>query len=409
MNLRPHGYDGSGSTLTRGLCDGAPESIPAILRDGVDHAMLDAKYAALQSAGANFLGYPVNLQHDCSDIARFLEFSLNNMGDPFQHSPIQLNSLEFEREVIECFEWLTGGDPEDTWGYVTGGGTEGNMYGLYLARELLPDGIVYFSEETHYSVMKVLRLQHMPNIMLKSQPNGELDYEDLEASLRINRHRPPIIFANIGTTMKGAIDNLDRIHAILSDLALPQHYIHADAALHGLGLAFLDDAPPWNFKAGVDSLSISGHKWLGSPIPCGIALARRRHVERIARSVEYVSLRDTTLAGSRNGLTPMILWHSLRRHGYEGLRAMVHQCLATADFTVSLLREHGFDAWRNPHSPIVVFPRPPEFLQHRWCLAPQGQLTHIVCMAHVTQEIIRRFVNEYVAAMTNAPHPDIVR
>ncbi|MEN9975602.1 MAG: hypothetical protein RLZZ282_1608, partial [Verrucomicrobiota bacterium] len=120
-----------------------------MLRDGVDHAMLDAKYAALQSAGANFLGYPVNLQHDCSDIARFLEFSLNNMGDPFQHSPIQLNSLEFEREVIECFEWLTGADPEDTWGYVTGGGTEGNMYGLYLARELLPDGIVYFSEETH--------------------------------------------------------------------------------------------------------------------------------------------------------------------------------------------------------------------------------------------------------------------
>jgi histidine decarboxylase len=377
--------------------------IPAMLLAGVDHAMLDQKYAALQEAGTRFLGYPVNLQHDCSELARFLEFSLNNVGDPFQHSPIHLNTLEFEREVIECFEWLAGGEPRDTWGYVTGGGTEGNMYGLYLARELLPDGIVYFSEETHYSVMKVLRLQHMPNIMLKSQPNGELDYEDLEASLRINRHLPPIIFANIGTTMKGAIDNLDRIRSILDDLVLPRHYIHADAALHGFGLAFLDDPPPWNFKAGIDSLSISGHKWLGSPMPCGIALARRHHVERIARSVEYVSLRDTTLAGSRNGLTPMILWHALRRHGYAGLRAMVRECLATADFAVSRLREHGFDAWRNPYSPIVVLPRPPELLRLRWCLAPQGRLTHLVCMAHVTPEIIERFVNEYVTAMAGAP------
>jgi len=370
-----------------------------MLREGVDHAALDQKHAALREACKRFIGYPVNLKHDCSDLARFLEFSLNNVGDPFQRSPIALNTLEFEREVIECFEWLAGGEPRETWGYVTGGGTEGNMYGLYLARELLPDGMVYFSEETHYSVMKVLRLQHMPNIMLKSQPNGELDYEDLEASLRINRHIPPIIFANIGTTMKGAIDNLDRIRGILGDLALPRHYIHADAALHGFGLAFLDDPPPWNFKAGIDSISISGHKWLGSPIPCGIALARRHHVERIARSVEYVSLRDTTIAGSRNGLTPMILWHGLRRHGYDGLRALTRDCLATAEHAVRRFREHGFEAWRNPHSPIVVFPRPPEALRIRWCLASQGTQAHLVCMGHVTPGMIDGFVTEYVAAM----------
>ncbi len=380
-----------------------PAGIPAMLLAGVDHEALEHKYAVLKEACTHFLGYPVNLKHDYSELARFLEFSINNVGDPFQHSPIHLNTLEFEREVIECFEWLAGGDPQETWGYVTGGGTEGNMYGLYLARELLPDGMVYFSEETHYSVTKVLRLQHMPNIMLKSQPNGELDYEDLEASLRINRHIPPIIFVNIGTTMKGAIDNLERIRAILEELALTRHYIHADAALHGFGLAFLDDPPPWNFKAGIDSLSISGHKWLGSPIPCGISLVRRHHVERIARSVEYVNLRDTTLTGSRNGLTPMILWHGLRRHGYHGLRTMVADCLATAEHAVRRLCAHGFAAWRNPHSPIVIFPRPPLPLQTRWCLAPKGALTHLVCMPHVTPELIDRFVDEYVAAMNGAP------
>jgi glutamate/tyrosine decarboxylase-like PLP-dependent enzyme len=53
------------------------------------------------------------------------------------------------------------------------------MYGLYVARELFPEGICYFSEDTHYSVPKVLRLQHTRSIMLKSQQNGELDYTDL--------------------------------------------------------------------------------------------------------------------------------------------------------------------------------------------------------------------------------------
>lgn len=33
------------------------------------------------------------------------------------------------------------------------------MYGLYVARELLPQGIVYFGEDTHYSVAKILRLR----------------------------------------------------------------------------------------------------------------------------------------------------------------------------------------------------------------------------------------------------------
>ena len=59
---------------------------------------------------------------------------------------------------------------------------------LVLARELHPEGICYFSEDSHYSVAKVLRLQHTRNIMLKSQPNGEMDYDDLRETLRIHHH-----------------------------------------------------------------------------------------------------------------------------------------------------------------------------------------------------------------------------
>ena len=38
-------------------------------------------------------------------------------------------------------------DPKETWGYCTNGGTEGNMYGLFLAREIYPKGIVYYFKD----------------------------------------------------------------------------------------------------------------------------------------------------------------------------------------------------------------------------------------------------------------------
>ena len=370
---------------------------PVMLTAGIDYVALAEKIAQIEKASQSFLGYPTNLDFDCSELAPFLRYVLNNVGDPFQTSHAVLNTLEFEREVIDTFAWMTGAEEGQSWGYVTSGGTEGNMYGLYLARELHPDGMVYFSEHTHYSVPKILRLQHTPSIMLKGQANGEMDYDDLRESITINRHRPPIIFANIGTTMTGAIDDLDKIQAILADRAIPQSYIHADAALHGFGLAFMDNAPSWNFAAGIDSLSISGHKWLGSPVPCGIAMARRRHVERIARAVEYVGVNDTTITGSRSPLAPLILWYGLRKYGDKGLRAMVATCINVAQYAVEQLQERGFNAWRNPHSPIVVFPRPSDQLIRQWSLAPSGDIAHIVCLGHATQDKIDRFVSDYCA------------
>ena len=49
----------------------ARAGMPAMLRAGVDHAGLDRKYEALRESCARFLGYPVNLKHDCSELARF--------------------------------------------------------------------------------------------------------------------------------------------------------------------------------------------------------------------------------------------------------------------------------------------------------------------------------------------------
>ena len=364
-----------------------------------DQQRLDELFTTFQRLNPRSIGYPCNQTWDYSSLFRFLQFSANNIGDPYQGTLFKMNTHDFEREVVGEFARFTAADPDDHWGYVTAGGTEGNMYGLYLARELHPEGIVYFSEESHYSVPKILRLQHTRSIMIRSQPSGEMDYDDLRESIRIHRDVPPIIFANIGTTMRGAIDNLDRIKEIFEELAIPNHYIHADAALSGMILPFVKNPPPWNFGDGVDSLSISGHKLIGAPLPCGLAMARKTHVDRIARSVEYVGVNDTTIMGSRSAFSPLILWYALKKLHEEGLTNIVRRSLELADYAIGRLGEIGVKAWRNDNSITVVFPRPPESLMEDWVIAPDGDIGHIITLPHVSREIIDSFVGDFARAL----------
>ncbi|RBP47896.1 L-histidine carboxy-lyase (histamine-forming) [Roseimicrobium gellanilyticum] len=364
---------------------------------------LDELYTRLSSLKPGNIGYPCNQNFDYSELFRFLEFSANNVGDPFNATNYRLNTQDFEREVLADFARYTRAPENEWWGYVNNGGTEGNMYGLYVARELYPDGICYFSEDTHYSVAKILRLQHTRNIMLKSQPNGELDYDDLHETLRIHRDVPPIIFANIGTTMKGAVDDLAKIRAVLDDLAIPNYYIHADAALSGMILPFVDAPQAWDFADGADSIAISGHKFLGSPLPCGVALARKKNVDRIARSIEYVGALDTTIAGSRNAFTPLMLWYRLRVLGDAGLRKLVQDCLDTAEYAVQKLNAAGIASWRNANSVTVVFPRPPTAIMQKWIIAPKKDIGHLITMPHVTKECIDAFVSDFTAALAGKP------
>ena len=371
-----------------------------------DQRRLDELHARFRKLRRYYVGYPCNAEFDFSELLHFFGFAANNIGDPFSGSNIPINTHEFEREVVADIAEFTHAPKDGWWGYVTSGGTEGNMYGLYVARELFPEGICYFSEDTHYSVAKVLRLQHTRNIMLKSQQNGELDYTDLRETLRIHRDVPPIIFANIGTTMKGAVDSLAKIRAVLDDLAITNAYIHADAALSGMILPFVEHPQPWDFAAGADSIAISGHKMLGSPLPSGVVLARKSHVDRIARSIEYIGALDTTISGSRSAFGPLFLWYRLRTLGREGLKAMVHRSLALAAYGVDALRARGIDAWRNENSVTVVFPRPPESVMKKWIVAPRGKIGHIITMPHMTEDIIDEFVADFSAALAreNQPH-----
>lgn len=361
-----------------------------------DRARLDALLARIDEAADRSLGYPCSGRFDYTALYPFLGYPLNNVGDPFQPTTFAVHTHDIEVEVLEHFRAFTRAPRDGFWGYVTNGGTEGNMYGIYLARELHPDGVVYYSEATHYSVAKILRLLHARNIMIRSLPGGEIDYEDLHATIRVRRDVPPIIFANIGTTMTGAVDDLDRIRAVLADLAIPVAYIHADAALSGMILPFVDAAQPFGFDAGIDSIAISGHKLIGTPMPCGVVLARRAAVERIARSVEYIGTLDTTLSGSRNAIAPLMLWYALRTQGTAGFHAIVARCMEVADYAIARLGAAGVEAWRHRNSITVVFPRPGPAVIARWQLAVHRDIAHVITMPHVEERHIDALVADIV-------------
>ena len=364
----------------------------------IDRDRLNKHLANLEKFSQTELGYPCAFDIDYQVLEPFLHYVQNNIGDPFASGSFRLNSHEFEREVLAFFAELTRAPENEWWGYVSNGGTEGNLYGMYLAREVLPDGIVYFSQDSHYSVAKNLHFLGMRNIMIRSQPNGEMDYEDLRESIQIRRDAPPIIFANIGTTMKEGRDDIGVIKSILDEMAIERHYIHSDAALCGGYAAFLEPRPSWDFADGTDSISISGHKFFASPIPCGIVLARKANVDRVARSVAYIGTRDTTISGSRDGFTPMLLWYAIRSLGVEGMKKRLAKAMAMADYAQEQFNAAGLKARRNTAALTVVFPRPLQWVCEKWQLASSGDISHLICMPHTRKEQIDALLEDIITS-----------
>jgi histidine decarboxylase len=351
----------------------------------------------------NFLGFPVSKDFDYLELLPFFRYPINNLGDPFHESTYGVDTKEIEREVIHFFARLFRAEPDNYWGYVTNGGSEGNLYGLYLARELYPRAMVYYSSATHYSVQKNIHLLNMPSIVIKTQASGEMDYDDFANTLKMNRHLPAIVLANIGTTMTEARDHVARIKQILKENAVQQHYIHSDGALSGGYSAFLEPRPSFDFKDGADSIAISGHKFFGAPFPFGLVLVRKSNRDRIAKSVSYIGSSDTTITGSRNGLAPLFLWYRISMLGQEGLKKRVQHSLQMAAYAEAQLKKAGVEAWRNPDTFTVVFPTPAKAVKMKWQLASEEGWSHIICMPNVNKEQIDALVEDVINQASLVP------
>jgi histidine decarboxylase len=243
----------------------------------------------IENQKEHFLGYQANQDIEYkTETADFLNYHVNNIGDPFTAGNFTINSKVMERAVLEYYSKLWHAkprkendpqDPDSFWGYVlTMGSSEGNIYGLWNARDYLagrqlevdPDPeklgrtnylepkvdaatggtnsytpVAFFSEDAHYSITKFMRVlgiatfNEMGEKYYKGQnpldPNGDwsknkevpskegsagpgsVDVEKLAILVRFfaKKGYPILIICNFGSTFKGAYDDVETVQNTL--------------------------------------------------------------------------------------------------------------------------------------------------------------------------------------------------
>ena len=474
----------------------------------------------LDQQKANFLGYQADQQLEYqTELAKYLDCQLNNLGDPYKDGNFTLNTKMMERAVVDYYARLWNAkpynpdDPDSSWGYVLSmGSSEANLYGLWNARDYLAgkyllgeteedalrtslregsarvDGraivrrvtdftetnalspVLFYSEDTHYSIIKsaiVLRLktfyemgnQYYPGQCPFSWANGEwpravpseggpdgpgsIDIDKLAdlVDFFAGKKHPILINFNYGTTFKGAYDNIEaagkqlmpifKKHGLLTRNVYYDpdnsnrydnrtgYWFHVDGALGAAYMPFIEkayrmglsDLRPYRFDFGlpfVHSIAMSGHKWIGAPWPCGVYMTKRKYQLLPPDSPEYIGALDSTFAGSRNGLSALILWHYLARNSYNKQIKKALHTQRIADYAYRRLKhlEERLrrDLWvdRSPLSLTVRFKQVKPEIVSRYSLSGEtfyvnGQrkaYNHIFAMAHVTEETIDRLIED---------------
>ena len=364
---------------------------------------LDRLAGVLDDARRFNIGFPGATDFDYTPLAALLCTQLlNNVGDPYTDGIGPNHTKSQEREVVGFCADLFRAPADDRWGYISSGGSESNLYALNVARTLLPGGVCYFSDAAHHSIDKNLRLLTMPGVRIRAGRRGEMDYGDLHTQIGLRRDRPAIVVATIGTTMSEAVDDVRRITGLLDDLAVRDRFVHADAALAGIPLALLDpdERPGMDFADGADSIAVSGHKFLGSPIPCSVIITRASHRARVARGIAYTGSPDATITGSRSGHAPLILWYAITRHGRAGLHHRAQHARVLAEHAHTRLQELGWDAYRHPHAFTVVLRTPPQQVLRKWVLATDNGWSHLITMPGVTADTVNAFLDDMTTAAT---------
>ncbi|SBT44124.1 histidine decarboxylase [Micromonospora auratinigra] len=366
-------------------------------------AELAAVGAAAAAGRATRVGFPVATDIDYSPLAPLFAGLLNNIGDPWTDPAGTNHTKQYEREVLDWFGDLFRAPATDRWGYLTSGGTEGNLYALYLARARFPKGLVYYSADAHYSLPKCVDILGMDAVVIRTDERGEMDYDDLARMIDQHRDRPAIVVATCGTTMTEAADDVPRIRRILARAAV-RHHLHVDGALAGVPLALADDGSTLRLDTTIDSVSISGYKFLGTPVPCGVVLTRRTLQQQLGQTPNYTATVDTTISGSRSGHPALLLWYAIRSLGHAGMRERADRARELAAYTVDRLNEVDWPAWRHEHAFTVVFPTPPAEVTAKWVLASSDGRSHLICMPGVTKEGIDAFVADLAAAVAPRAH-----
>lgn len=386
---------------------------------------LDEWVSAWKEHQSTYFGYPVNQKselHDFYDwyVKTGMEVvNLNNAGDPMTDEPWLMSSQKFEREVIEYFAPLYDYDLDDVWGIVTHSGTDGNNHGIYFGAKMLYNTtgmspVLYVSDEAHYSNMRLADLQNLDMKLIKSDEMGRMIPEELEKEL--DTSRPVLMVYAMGSTFKGAIDNMEELNAVLDKHSeIPAVYRHLDAALFGGYLPFTQYKDMVSHKKQrFESIAISGHKFFGIDSPSGLFLCTRKVYEsQNSFNVPYLNNNMRMINCSRDAIQPLKFWWLIKKVGKEEWGKQATAMLECTKYLADELEKIGWPHWVNEYSNTVFFKRPSQEIIDKYILAGGyderfgGNLNHLVVMQQVTKEAIDGFIADLKNEATALSGPEI--
>jgi histidine decarboxylase len=378
---------------------------------------------------SRLLGYPINMNVPSEEFytwrkelfkAGINAFAFNNVGNPFQESPIPYNTHDFERETIREFGKLFAFPPDDTWGFLSHSGTDSNMHGMYIARTVLRGrtGLqpkAYFTREAHYSVQILRDLLGLEAVVVETLPDGGMDPDDLARKLAENANVPALVVATVGTTFKGAIDSVDPIQEKLRSHV---SYLHVDAALFGGYLPFTPHAAAVSYRTGndadsgrYDSIAVSCHKFFGFPSPAGLFITRQSLYDEFSalfrriHNPEYIHQVPGTITCSRDAVKPAEFYYFTTPTALARQAEDAQRMLKNANYLWDQMHTHlpQLSATRaNPLSNTVYFRNPGNAIVRKYSLATMhldvdnkpGHFAHVVVMPHVTRDVLTEFLTD---------------
>jgi len=256
-----------------------------------------------------------------------------------------------------------------------------------------------------------------------------------------SKGHPVLICFNYGTTFKGAYDAVEeavkKIVPILKKYGLYKREIeyangkkekrngfwfHVDGVLGATYMPYIEKAlekglvkkpykdykfPVFDFRLKeIHSISMSGHKWIGSPWPMGIYMSRHKYQLKPIDDPMYIGSPDTTFAGSRNALSLLLFWEHLSNKSFNDYIKDVLYCENLAQYTYEKLKlfDKNNLVWiqRSAFSLTIRMKIPNKKIVFKYTLSTEelyvnGEkrvYAHIYIMKHVTKKLIDSYIND---------------
>ena len=265
------------------------------------------------------------------------------------------------------------GFPKSAGGIAASGGTLSNLNALVAARnhsglEADPMAVYLISEDAHSSFAKCTRIMGLGKnnlIKVKTDNNGCMDIIDLKKSIdKCSKEGKRIfsIVATLGTTIRGAIDPIEKISRICKERNI---WLHIDGSIGGI---FSITNIPINEIINVNlanSITINPQKILGITKTSSILLVSNFEILKntFSTGLPYISSDNQVLNRGELGIQGsrpaeiIKLWLGLRFLGMKGIEDILNSSIEKRIFFENNLNPDKFDLYSGPLHIISFIPK----------------------------------------------------